>query len=179
MMENDNTLIVPTEEETEQEFLRQLILYLSLSLKERAERIVEHAEMHKEVSRTIIDSVINGKQHIAIIWDARTQGTHGMPCAQLVFRRYRQIGEVGPKDPSGKLPSVLTAEELRNANIAAEEFSAWLEQHKPVDARTAVQAFREIGQRHQSQDGQFEFIFTLDHAKACLKFLIEVGKINQ
>jgi hypothetical protein len=157
--------------EIERQFLRDALLHVSLQLKSRAEAMEAHATIHRAVSQTIIESVIGGKRFIARIWDARTQGTHGQPCARIVYQRYEQAGEPRPIDPSGLLPTVFTAEELQNANAAAEEFSAWLQQHKPVAVKAAVQAFQEIGQRHQSQDDHFEFIFTLDHARLCLKFL--------
>jgi hypothetical protein len=47
-----------TEQEEEQEFLYQLILYTSHSLRSRAEAMVQHAETHKAVSKMIIENVM-------------------------------------------------------------------------------------------------------------------------
>jgi hypothetical protein len=157
--------------EIERQWYYGLMLHVAIQLHSRAQAMDDHAKIHRAVSKTIIDCVIGGKKFIAIIWDARTQGTHGEPCEAIVIRRYGEVGTPQPKDLSGKLPTVLTAEELQNANAAAEEFSVWLEQHKPVGLGAAVQAFQEIGSRHRSQDDQFEFVFTLEHARACLRFL--------
>ena len=159
--------------EIERQWYYGLMLHAALQLQARAQAMDDHASSHRAVSKTIIENVIGGERYIALIWDARTQGTHGDIFKAIVVRRYREAGEQLPKDASGKLPTVLTADELQNANAAAEEFTAWLAQYKPSTVKAAVQAFQAIGSHHRSQDDQFEFVFTLEHARACLRFLRE------
>jgi len=160
----------------EQQFLYELVLHASLSLRSRAEGMLAHADTHKAVSKTIIESVLGGKRYIAQIWDARTQGTHDVPCEHLIVARYRAADTPRPARLTGLLPGCLTAEELANANAAAHEFSAWLEVNKPVNAVAAIRKFQEIGSRYKSVDNDIQFIWTLDHARACLAWLAKEGK---
>jgi len=161
--------------EIERQWLHDALIHAALQLRARAQGMEDHASIHRAVSKTIIDSVINGKRFIAMIWDARTQGTHGEPCERLVIHRYIETGNVVPDKPSGLLPTVLTAEELANANAAAQEFEQWVLAHRPVDARAAATAFMEIGQRHQSRDQQIDFIMTLPMARMVLADLAREG----
>jgi hypothetical protein len=165
-----------TEQQEERDFLYGLMVYMSLALRSRAENMVAHAVTHKAVSKTIIDSVVDGKRFIALIWDARTQGTHGMPCEQLIIQRYSETETDQSANYHANLPGCLTVEELTNANAAAREFASWLEAHKHTNARDAIQVFREIGMHHQSTDNDVVFIWTLEHARACLAFLDSEGK---
>jgi len=63
-----------------------------------------------------------------------------------------------------------------NANKAAQGFSDWLHVNKPVSVRDAVQQFQAIGRRYQSTDNAVVFIWTLEHARACLAFLEKEGR---
>lgn len=160
----------------DQEFLYQLTLHGSLMLQARAQGMIGHAKTHRAVSKVIIESVIGGNQYVGLIWDARTQGTHGIESEGLVIQRYESIGKGKPDKTNGLLPGCLTAEELANASNAAVEFSVWLQAHKPVAAIEAVRQFQAIGQKYQSTDHDFLFIWTLDHAKACLAWLEKEGQ---
>ena len=159
----------------QQEFIRQLTIHTAVQLQSRAQAMIEHACTHQEVSQTIIECVIGGKKFMGMIWNARTEGTHGDTSQNIVLARYTEIERYAPKDPSGKLPSVLTDEELVNAIAAAREFKIWLHIHKPVIVNDAINAFIEIGRKHQSTDSAFEFIMTLDDARHILKCVAEAG----
>lgn len=168
-------LLDPTNEEIEA-FYRQVMLHASMDLRTRAQEMQLHASTHSVVSKVIVESIIGGKQFIAMIWDARTLGTHGMPCKQLVISRYDTTGTPRPKKTDGMLSSCLTVDELKNANLAAMEFSTWLNDNKPVNTLDAIGKFQEIGARYQSTDTDVVFIWTLEHARACLTWLDKEGK---
>ena len=178
-MYNDEELLpdlTPEENaELERQFYHGLMVHTALQLRARAQAMEDHAKIHRAVSKTIIESVIGGKRYIGIIWDGRTQGTHGILCEQLIIQRYDETETERPKDFSRNYSGCLTEEELANVNSAAQEFAVWLADHRPVYAGAAVNAFVEIGQRHQSTDHKLEFIMTLPIARMVLADLAREG----
>jgi hypothetical protein len=167
-----------SEQELNEWFTREMLIGAAYSLRERAEMMLEHAQLHKAVTKTITSSVVNGKQYIALIWDARTEGSHGIPCKRLIIDRYLATGKERPADWDRNLSGCLTAEELANANAAASEFDAWLNTYRPVRVADAIRAFREIGTRHQSEDHDLHIILTLKEARAILH-LLEQEHLNE
>ena len=176
--ETGDAVYIPTpEDEAEWDRLHfyGMALDAALAIRPRAQGMSDHVIAYKAVSKIIIACVIGGEQYIARIWDARTQGTHGITSHQLTIERYDMAGQDRPLDTSGKLPSCLTAEELANANKAAQEFGDWLEDHKPVNFIIASQKFQEIGERHQSSDNTITFVWSLKEAVRILELLRKAG----
>ena len=176
--ETSDAVYIPTpEDEAEWDRLHfyGMALSAALDVRPRAQGMDDHARIHDTVSEIIIQCVVNGEAYFARIWDARTQGTHGQTCRQLTIDRYAMADTLEPIKLEGKLPGCLTAEELQNANAAAEEFAVWLREHKPVIANSAVKMFREIGSRHQSTHRKINFVWSLDEARAILAMLKKAG----